>query len=262
MRKSKNNQSGFTVVELMVVLVVLSAVLAVAFSAISSVQKRYRVEEERIDTMQNSREFVDQIERDLHNAGYPSAHMYSTTTPNYTSITLASPGLVAASATEILFEGDLDNSGTVSSVRYKLVADASGNCPCTLRRSVTYKAASGGPTGQTPSYSAEVENVVNSIGGGSTAWTISGNAPNGTANNTLYSLYKNDAVFAFLNASGSAVTVPNDLGTSGNLTSGQTAAASIQTVVVTLNVLGPNTDIDTGRRPIASMRATVKLPNL
>ena len=248
-------------VEIIVVIFVVMAVMAVVFSAIASVQKRYRTEEERVDTMQNAREFVDQIERDLHNAGYPTASMYTSTSPNYNSVTLAWPGLVAASKTEILFEGDLDNSGTVSSIRYQLQADSSGKCPCTLRRSANYKSSSGGPTGQTAAYSAEVENVVNSIGGTS-PWQITGNAPNGTANNTLYAQYKNDVLFEFLDSTGASVTVPDDLSTSGNLSSGQTAATSIRTVVVTLNVLGPNTDIDTGRRPIAAMRATVKLPNL
>ncbi len=260
MRKS-NRQSGFSMVEIMVVIFVVMAVMAVVFTAISSVQKRYRTEEERVDTLQNAREFVDQIERDLHNAGYPSASMYATSTPDYTQITLAWPGLVAASKTEILFEGDLDNSGTVSSIRYQLQAGSGGKCPCTLRRSANYKSSSGGPTGQTAVYSAEVENVVNSLGSTS-AWQISGNAPNGTSNDTLYSQYKNDVLFQFLDSTGAAVTVPDDLSTSGNLTSGQTAATTIRTVVVTLNVLGPYTDIDSGRRPIAAMRATVKLPNL
>ena len=46
-------------VEIIVVIFVVMAVMAVVFSAIASVQKRYRTEEERVDTMQNAREFVD-----------------------------------------------------------------------------------------------------------------------------------------------------------------------------------------------------------
>ncbi len=256
MRKWPKSERGFSLIELMVVVAILTVVMGVVFAAIANVQKRYRTEEGRVDTMQNAREFVDQIARDIHNTGYPTAKMY-TTTPADASITFAK-GLAAVSKTDIWFEGDLDNSGQVSSVRYQLQADANGKCPCTLRRSSVTKTAVS-PTSQATSFSAEVEGVVNSIGG-SSPWGITGTAPNGTANDTVYASYKADPVFSYLDANGSAISVPDDL-SSSNLANGSSAASNVAVIMVTLNVLGRNADLDTGRRPVAPMRATLKVPN-
>jgi hypothetical protein len=208
--------------------------------------------------MQNAREFVDQIARDIHNAGYPTAKMY-TTTPADASLTFAK-GLSAVSKTDIWFEGDLDNSGKVSSVRYQLQADANGKCPCVLQRASIGKTATA-PTSQplSGSYSAEVEGVVNSIGG-SSPWAITGTAPNGTANDTVYASYKADPLFSYLDKDGAVVSVPDDL-SSSNLANGASAAANVAVIIVTLNVVGRNADLDTGRRPVATMRATLKVPN-
>ncbi len=256
MTHSSKSERGFSLIELMVVVAILTLVMGVVFAAIANVQKRYSTEEGRVDTMQNAREFVDQIARDIHNTGYPTARMY-TATPADASTSFAK-GLAAVSKTDIWFEGDLDNSGTVSSVRYQLQADANGNCPCVLRRSSVTKTAQA-PTSQATSFSAEVEGVVNSVGG-STPWAITGTAPNGTANDTVYAAYKVDPVFTFLDATGAAVTVPDDLSTS-NLVNGASAASNVAVIVVTLNVMGPNADLDTGRRPVATMRSTLKVPN-
>lgn len=258
MRNSSASERGFSLIELMVVVAILTLVMGVVFAAIANVQKRYRTEEGRVDTMQNAREFVDQIGRDIHNTGYPTARMY-TATPADSSLTFAK-GLSAVSKTDIWFEGDLDNSGQVSSVRYRLQADSNGKCPCVLRRASIGKTAVA-PTSQpvSGSYSAEVEGVVNSIGG-STPWGVTGTAPNGTANDTVYASYRVDPVFSYLDKDGAAVTVPDDLSTA-NLTSGASAASNVAVIVVTLNVLGPNADLDTGRRPVATMRSTLKVPN-
>lgn len=243
-------------VELMVVVLILTAVMGVIFSAISMVQKRYRTEESRVDTLQNAREFIDQIARDMHSSGYPTSRMYSAT-PADASTTYAK-GLAAVSKTDIWFEGDLDNSGQVSSVRYQLQADANGNCPCTLQRSSIAKAAIA-PTSQPLSFSSAVNNIVNSAGSGS-AWAIAGTAPNGTANDTLYASYKVDPVFQFLDANGTAVSVPDNL-SGPNLVNGASAATNVAVILVTLNVLGENADLDTGRRAASSMHATLRVPN-
>ena len=256
MRKSFRSQHGFSLVEMMMVVLVLTIVMGVVFTTISGVQKRYRTEEGRVDTMQNAREFVDQMSRDIHNVGYPDSRMY-TATPADASTNYAK-GLAAVSKTSILFEGDLDNSGQVSSIRYQLAADANGNCPCTLRRSSITKTAVA-PTSQGTSYSAEVENVVNSLGGAS-AWTIAGTAPGGTSNDNRYASYKTEPVFQFFDSTGAAVTVPDDL-SAANIASASAAAANVAVVLITLNVLGANPDLDTGLRPAATMRTTLKVPN-
>jgi Tfp pilus assembly protein PilW len=258
MHKTGKPESGFSLLEIMVVLLILMVVMGIVFNAVGQVQKRYRTEEERVDTMQNAREFVDQISRDLRNAGYPNAKMF-TTTPAATDRAYAT-GLVAASGTAIIFEGDLDNTGSpVKSVQYQLQADANGNCPCTLRRSSVDKDGTNQPENMSTNWSAEVENLVNSTGNAS-AYSITGSTPSGSSNDTVYASYKTLPVFEFFDAAGNAVAVPDTLSGSNKAT-GVSAAASVALITVNVNIMGPNADIDTGRRPVATMRTTVKLPN-
>src|SRR5437899_4073997 len=77
-QKSKSTtQSGFSLLEMTMVLGILSLVLAVTMTAINDVQKRSRVEEAKGDLTQESREFVEQMVRDLHQWGYTTSSMYT-----------------------------------------------------------------------------------------------------------------------------------------------------------------------------------------
>jgi prepilin-type N-terminal cleavage/methylation domain-containing protein len=257
---SRTRQRGFSLIELMVVLAILTLVMGVVFTTIANVQRRSQTEAQRVDVTQGSREFIDQLERDLRNVGYPNLRMFGSAAGLTLNSFNVAAGVVAASATDIWFEGDIDGTGNVSSVRYQLVADASGNCPCTLQRSAVTK-LTGAWSSQSLSYASELGNVVNSIGGGS-PWTITGTAPNGTANDTLYAGYKALPVFQFFDSNNNAITVPNTLGDATSLSSGHTAAASVAYIVVTINALGPIADQQTGLRPTSTMRTAVKVNNL
>src|SRR5947209_18982562 len=73
----KQSQAGFTMVELMVSTIILLLVMSTAFELMNSVQTRKRVEEERVDIIEESRDFVDELSRDLRNSGYPQGRMYA-----------------------------------------------------------------------------------------------------------------------------------------------------------------------------------------
>ena len=251
-------QRGFSFLELLVVVSVM------VFNYIMIVQQRYKTEESRLDVAQESREFIDQMVRDLHTVGYPNARMYSSTalgTPAQNNVLLAA-GLVAVSATDVWFEGDTDSSGNVHSIRYTLTNDGSGNCPCTVSRSDLNK-TNAAPTSQGTKYAIDLQNVINSTGGmGATAYPISGSTRFGITNDVYYSSFKTAPLFAYYDSSGNAITVPADLSTSANVTSGATAAASVARISITINVLSPNADMKTGVRPGFTMRADVKINNL
>jgi len=260
----RSRQQGFSFLELMVVIAVMTVIMGVVFNYIVVVQQRYKTEESRLDVAQESREFIDQMVRDLHTVGYPNARMYSSTalgTPAQNNVLLAA-GLVAVSATDIWFEGDTDSSGNVHSIRYTLTNDGSGNCPCTVSRSDQSK-TNAAPTAQGTKYAIDLQNVVNSTGGmGATAYTISGSTRFGVTNDVYYSSFKTPALFAYYDSSGNAITVPADLSTSGNVTAGVAAAASVARISITINVLSPNSDMKTGVRPGFTMRSDVKVNNL
>jgi prepilin-type N-terminal cleavage/methylation domain-containing protein len=265
MRQTRNaarTEGGFSLLEMMTVTAVMTVILAVVFSYIMMVQQRYKTEESRLDIAQESREFLDQIVRDLHTVGYPNARMYQTGAMGSPAANnpLLAVGLVAVSATDVWFEGDTDGDGQVNSIRYTLTADSNGNCPCTISRSDVNK-VSGAPSSQATKYSIDLQNVVNSAGGGA-AYTIAGSTRFGITNDSYYSPYKTAPVFSYFDSSGNPVTVPNDLSSPANLSSGQTAAASVAQISIVLNVLATNPDLKTGVRPAVSMRSQAKINNL
>src|SRR5439155_13351238 len=148
------------------------------FTAVQDGLKQYKAEEARLNVTQESREFLDQIVRDLHSNGYPNIRMFNAgvlgaTPQNSTSLAV---GLIAISATDIWFEGDVDDSGIVQSIHYTLQADSNGNCPCTIRRSTSPKQP-GSPTAVPPqllNYNTQLQNVLNSVGGVA-AYPLAGN---------------------------------------------------------------------------------------
>jgi prepilin-type N-terminal cleavage/methylation domain-containing protein len=256
----RKRQSGFSLMELLVVLAILTIVMGVVFTTVASVQKRSQTEAQKVDITQNAREFIDQVERDLRNVGYPNIRMYGSATGLTVSTTKVAAGIVAVSATDIWFEGDMEGSGVISSVRYQLVADANGNCPCTLQRSSVNKLG-GAWTSQSTSYSSEITNVVNSVGG-SSSWTLAGTAPSGSGNDSVYATFKTPPVFQYYDQSNNLITVPDTLGDNPSLTTAHAVAPTVAYVVVTMNVLAPFPDQQTGMRPAATMRTAVRIGNL
>src|SRR5579884_3249501 len=197
MRK-RYSQAGFTMIEMMISTIILLLVMSTAFELMTAVQTRKRAEEERVDILEESRDFVDELSRDLRNAGYPDAHMYGCGTPiagggiqtggactlgaTPVNTTKLAAGLVAVSSTDVMFEGDVNQDGNIDSVRYQLTA-TNGNCPCSLYRSQVNKAAGppypvgvsvNGANGvQGTTFNVQVDNVINSVGGAN-AYPISG----------------------------------------------------------------------------------------
>ncbi len=254
-------RAGFSLLELVLVLAILTVIMGVVFQQINNVQARYKTEESRLDITQESREFVDQLVRDLHTAGYPSYHLYALaslpSTP--TNSNLVAAGMVAVSATDLWFEGDTDGDGKVDSIRYTLTNNG-GYCPCTLSRSDVVKVNNLAPSSQATKYAVDLQNVVNSTGSG-TAYPLSGITRYGVSNDSYYSTFKTAPLFAYYDSNGNAITVPDDLSTSANLTAGTAAAANVYRISIVVNVLAANPDIKTGVRPAVTMRSQVRVYN-
>ncbi|MGI9102616.1 MAG: prepilin-type N-terminal cleavage/methylation domain-containing protein [Terriglobales bacterium] len=266
----RNRQRGFSMLEIVVVIAIVMIVMAVVFGQMWLFQKTARREQTKIDLTQESRAFLDQIVRDLHQAGYPNGSMYGSGVLNATpqNDSRYASGLVKFSYTDLWFEGDVDDDGQVESVRYTLQADANGNCPCTIARSVVVKLNNTAPMSQATNYSTSLENVVNSAGSGGTgtngSLTITGNSmvrnASGsmvsTSNDSLYSAYEGAYLFVAYDASGNTVS-PTDIATN------PTALASIRTIQITLNVLASSSayDLQNNYRPAVSMTAAARLYN-
>ena len=260
---------GFSLLEMMVVIGILTLVMGVVFTQINLVQKRYRTEEMKLDLTQESREFMDQIVRDMHSIGYPTSRMYSTavlTTPVNNDSKVA-VGLVKAAYDELWFEGDVDGDGQVDVINYKLQTDAggSGNCPCRVSRSQVAKLLGTAPISQTISYNMELTDVVNSGGAGGNSsgvakYTIAGSSSvvggSTQTNDSLFANYKSANLFSYFDADGNPVPT-GDISTAAGVTN----LAKIKVIRINLNVLARQGDLQTGVRPVMSYSAAVRLPN-
>jgi type II secretory pathway pseudopilin PulG len=143
--------SGFTLMEAMIAVLLLTVIVGAIFSQINKAQKNIRVESQKLDLTQQQGEFLDQFTRDLHQAGFPTLKSVGG------NPALAAAGLTAISATSLTMEGDLDGTG-VQTVTYSwcdgvaIACPANVTCPCLLRSAV--------PKGKPAAPFVAVQNVI------------------------------------------------------------------------------------------------------
>ncbi|HYL92598.1 MAG TPA: type II secretion system protein [Alphaproteobacteria bacterium] len=165
--KSAIRGRGFSLIEMMVVLLVLGIVCGALYEQLASVQQRARTEQVKLDYMQEARDFSDQFFRDANQAGFPSARLIDTASPLWVPPLQAplkndhrlAAGLVKADANEIWFEGDIAGTGNVQTIVYKI--NGSGTCPQCLQRSQVNKVDGDPITAQTPVWGTEINQIVN-----------------------------------------------------------------------------------------------------
>jgi prepilin-type N-terminal cleavage/methylation domain-containing protein len=219
--KRNSRQRGFTVVEMLIAVAILTAVVAVALNGLNQVQRRNANEATKLDMTQQAREAMDQIVRDLHQAGYPNVKLFSPAeaaaapqniAAGITSFSNDCVTGIAAATSCIVFEGFVEGSG-VNVTSYQAIPKSAANpqCPC-LQRSQVQKAAN--PALQGTSFSTTADNM--------TGLTI----------------------------------VAFDI--SGNNTVDPTAVKSL---TITLSVKGQTGDIQTHQVPAATFVSTVRYTN-
>lgn len=132
-------ERGFSLIEMMVVVLILGVVSAGILAQIDMAQQRAFSEQIKLDNFQEARDFMDQFFRDVNQIGYPSSRMVDTTSLLWVP-PLASPlindnrmavGLVKIDANEIRFEGDMNGDGVVQSVIYMVNGSAACAVPAT-----------------------------------------------------------------------------------------------------------------------------------
>jgi prepilin-type N-terminal cleavage/methylation domain-containing protein len=258
---------GFTLLELLVVVGILTVVLGVVFSAVTRLQKTYKAEETKVDATQLARTFLDTMAGELRQAGFPSRRLFA---PGVLSAPVlndyrCAAGLVRVSASELWFETDIEGDGQVESVHYTLTDNngtpvtPASSCPCNLWRSQVVK-VTGAPGSQAVNYNSSVERVINSagVGAGGSALAISGSTRFGAGtvtNDQLYAAYKTAPLFAAFDQSGNALPLPLDLA------SNPAGMAQVRAVTITLNLLANAPDPQTGLTPALSMSSSARLNN-
>jgi prepilin-type N-terminal cleavage/methylation domain-containing protein len=236
-----SRQKGFSLLEMMIVVLILSIVSAGIFAQIDTAQQRAYSEQVKLDNFQEARDFVDQFFRDINQIGYPNVRLIDPTaawSPALTTqltYTWASPyvndnrlavGLVKIDANEIQFEGDMNGDGVVQSVMYQI--NGSGTCTLCLQRSQADKVSADTLTGQTPNWGTEVNDVIS------------------------------NPTFTYFQADGTQITVPQDIST----LAGAQALASVKTIRVSL-IIRNNAVLDAKtKQPIeTTLQGEVSLNN-
>jgi prepilin-type N-terminal cleavage/methylation domain-containing protein len=224
----KRRDSGFSLLEAMIVIIIVLIVSATVFRTIDTTMQRSSGEQTKLDLFQESREFMDQMSLDLRQAGYPNPRNMDpagfTQTP-FIWDRHAAGGLIKVGPGDLWFEGDVEGSGTVSVVRYHLDSSTTNGCPC-LKRSQLAKIDGHPLTGQLSEvYEVEVQGVLN---------------------NDIFSAFNN----------GNAVGLPVDT----SVLSGRTIA-TVDTVQAMLTLQAAVVDPQTRRKPKTTLVTTVRLNN-
>lgn len=241
MKKQSRSQSGFSLLELLIVLLLLSIVVGATFSQINRAQTRYQAEGQKLDLTQQERDFVDQFTRDLHQAGYPAAESYGNTLD--VSSAQVAAGVWYISPTDVKMEGDVDGDGTIESISYHYndgstwAGPGANPCPC-LQRSSVPKVA-GWPWSQAaPQYYTQVQDVI-PVGGAA----------------AFFQAYD-------LNGNIVPLATPIQLGSGGAVdANSQKALQTIKAVRLTFTVQAPIKDSDAHKSIQVTMTGMARLPN-
>lgn len=238
--------AGFSLLEMMITLALLIIVFGVVVEGVVKMQQRNFAENSKVDTVQQTRDFVDQMVRDIHMVGYPPTRL-TAGNPNCANLVNVACGLIYFSSTQIKYEGDLDGTGTVYQVWLQLLAPASGNCPCILQRgAITKQAALGGAV---PTYFTEVNGVLNS-GNGAGAATYPVSLPGGTS----YTAYSTTDVFSAYDQN-AAPFGPCDESVNPNSCSG------LRSLQISVNVVPNFMDVSSRTYPVLSITSKARLNN-
>ena len=225
---TRRSERGHTLVELLVAVGVLGLVTAGVFGQLNTAAQRIYTEQIKVDNFDQARDFVDQFFRDINQIGYPNGRIVTNLTNGVNDPRVA-VGLVKISPTSIWFEGDINGTGVVQEVRYKI--NGSGNCSLCFQRSTIAKA-------------------------NAAPWTQTG-GDWGTEVNDLTTT----TIFTYFDVSGNQIVPPAEpvgfvLGTDGP------QLASVKTIHISLTIQDPNvTDPKTHQQIQTSFEGEVSLNN-
>jgi prepilin-type N-terminal cleavage/methylation domain-containing protein len=252
--------NGFSLIEMMVVMAVITVIMGAVFQSIWSTQQVSVSQQVKLDLTQQARQFIDQLTSDLRSSGYPNTRNVSQgstdpanpsgTCPDGSSNLLTSPcdpsngvGLIYVNNNQLWFAGDVDGTeatdasnnllgaANVKIIKYDYKATGT-NCPCLVRSEYLRTAY------QDPVADAQNTAAVDQL-------EIQG-VQNGTSADPIFTAY--DPI------TGNAVTLPIDFLNNAN------TIAGVNSIRVVLEVQSPRPD-SSGAYPVTRVAASIALSN-
>lgn len=80
--RNKTRERGFTLIELLTALGIFLLVTGAAFTLLTSSQQRYQTESQVLSSFQEARLGLDQMVRDINDAGFPPPSFFTSSAPN------------------------------------------------------------------------------------------------------------------------------------------------------------------------------------
>lgn len=245
-RQHSPTTRGFSLLEMLITITLLVAVFGVVVEGVVKMQQRNFAEGSKVDATQETRDFVDQMVRDIHTVGYPPTRLTAGNPTCINNVNI-SCGLIHFDSISIKYEGDLDGTGTVYQVWLQLLPPASGNCPCILQRGAITKQAA--LAGQVPTYFTEVNGVLNSGNGlGAATYPVSLPGP------VSYAAYSTTDVFSAYDQNATPFGACDEA-TNPNSCSG------LRSLQITVNVAPNFMDLSSKSYPVLAITSKARLNN-
>lgn len=265
MRRSPvhTRQAGFTLIELLTALGIFLLITGAAFTLLTSSQQRYQSDSQVLNSFQEARLGLDQMVRDINDAGYPPPSFVGTDFRKFTSSPFGwSPGYTVPTPCSVgiacITPGDFDliietnpnrqDAGSnVQWIRYYLNGT-------TLMRGVADKAPSDDPAvDTTPNLVPFVQNVVN-------------NSPNlqiglfqlSTTNPAVFPGGNPVPIFSYICDTPTAPQYPPP---ACSAALADNSPANIRDVAITLIVAAPLPDATTGRPRLVQLSGRARRLN-
>jgi hypothetical protein len=282
-RRGEAVQKGFSAIELLITVVLLMVVMGVVVRGMTDVQRRNFSETAKVDAVQDARDFVDQMVRDVHMVGYPPPEAMVTGNPvpnagpNCTDFSLngtgqpnplvrmsanVACGIVSFSPTQVIYEGDLDGSGNVQVVYLQLALPAgAANCPCLLQRGVVSKQQWAANPANFPAqirYFTTVNGVLNSGNGTAPPAAPAATFPVVLGGPGNYNAYTTADVFDAYDANGNFLA-PCQMGIPGITNGTSPDCTPIRSLQITVNVVPAFADPVSKQFPVYSITSKARI---
>jgi prepilin-type N-terminal cleavage/methylation domain-containing protein len=131
---SRRGQEGFSLLELLIAVGIFVFISGAAFGLLNNAQKRYQTEGQVLSSFQEGRLALDQIIRDVNDAGYPAQNQFTSSltpatsyavspvawSPSYPTTTCAIGTCTTPGNFDLILEEANSTTGTIQWVRYTL----------------------------------------------------------------------------------------------------------------------------------------------